>query len=87
MSRTERVRKPSIAMPAQPSPKPGPSGRRARVGLMPTKPQQDAGIRTEPPPSEPWAMGTIPAATAEPDPPDEPPLVWLRFHGLQVGLP
>ena len=74
-------------MPAQPSPEPGPSGRRARVGLMPTSPQQEAGMRTEPPPSEPWAIGTIPAATAEPEPPDDPPLVCLRFHGLRVGSP
>ena len=29
----------------------------------------------------------IPAATAAPDPPDDPPEVWFRFHGLRVGPP
>ncbi len=74
-------------MPAQPSPAYGPSGSRARVGLNPNSPQDEAGMRTDPPPSEPCAKGTIPAATAAPAPPDEPPDVWSRFHGLRVGPP
>ena len=42
-------------------------------GLKPTTPQNDAGIRIEPPPSDPVARGTMPAAIAAADPPDEPP--------------
>src|SRR5436305_11116478 len=51
---------------------------------MPTRPQQAAGIRTDPPPSEPVAHGTIPAATAAAEPPDEPPVVRERSQGLRV---
>jgi len=39
---------------------------RPRVGFRPTIPQQLAGIRIEPPPSEPSATGASPAATAQP---------------------
>jgi hypothetical protein len=60
-------------MPPHPSPEAGPSGSRARVGFNPNSPQLEAGIRTEPPPSLPWASGTMPAATAAPLPPLEPP--------------
>src|SRR5512139_4129089 len=42
-------------------------------------------MRTEPPPSEPCAIGRRPAATAAPAPPLDPPGVWSRFHGLRVG--
>jgi hypothetical protein len=42
-------------------------------------------MRIEPPPSLPWAIGTMPAATAVPEPPDEPPLVRAGSHGLRVG--
>ena len=42
-------------------------------------------MRSEPPPSDPVARGTRPAATAEALPPDEPPGVWSRFQGLRVG--
>ena len=42
---------------------------RPRLGLSPTSPQQAAGMRIEPPPSLPWATGTIPAATAAAEPP------------------
>ena len=58
---------------------------RPRLGFRPTSPQHDAGIRIEPPPSEPCASGTMPAATAAPEPPDEPPGVRSRSHGLRVG--
>ena len=56
-----------------------------RVGLSPTTPQQEAGIRTEPPPSEPWAKPQSPAATAPAAPPLEPPVVCSRFQGLRAG--
>jgi hypothetical protein len=53
--------------------------------LSPTRPQHAAGIRIEPPPSLPWAIGTIPAATAAPDPPLDPPGVRSGTQGLAVG--
>src|ERR1700759_3095955 len=71
--------------PLQPSPRSGPSGMRARVGFMPNTPQHEAGMRIEPPPSLACATGTMPAATALAAPPDEPPQVMSRFHGLSVA--
>jgi hypothetical protein len=52
---------------------------------MPTMPQKAAGWRTEPPVSEPRAMGTIPAATATAEPPDEPPGTRDGSSGLRAG--
>ena len=46
---------------------PGPHGVRPRLGLSPTSPQHEAGIRIEPAPSLPWAIGTAPAATSAAD--------------------
>ena len=57
---------------------------RPRLGFIPTSPQQAAGIRIEPPPSEPVAHGTIPAATAAAEPPEDPPGVRVGSHGLRV---
>src|SRR5579883_1252976 len=51
---------------------------------MPTRPLKLEGMRTEPPPSVPIAIGPRPAATAAPAPPDEPPGVRSVFHGLRV---
>ena len=42
------------------SPSSGASEMRPRWGLRPTRPQQAAGMRVEPPPSLAWAIGTIP---------------------------
>ena len=42
-------------------------------------------MRMEPPVSEPSAIGTMPAATAAPDPPLEPPGTRAISHGLRVG--
>ena len=53
-----------------------PSSRRGRTQLP--------GIRIEPPPSEPVAHGTRPAATAAADPPEDPPGVRVTSHGLRV---
>ena len=39
-------------------------------------------MRIEPAPSEPWASGPRPAATAAPAPPDEAPEVRSRFQGF-----
>src|SRR5262245_9749977 len=52
---------------------------------MPNSPQQDAGMRIEPPPSPPPAIGTIRLATAAADPPLDPPLMRSVFHGFRVG--
>ena len=51
---------------------------------MPKRPQQEAGIRIQPPPSPPLATGTMPLATAAAEPPLEPPLVRVRSQGLLV---
>src|SRR6266516_2868196 len=85
LSRTERVSAWMTLEPLQFSPRSGPIGVRARVGLRPNKPQQDAGMRIEPPPSVPCAMGSMPDATAAAAPPLEPPALNSRFHGLRVG--
>ena len=45
-----------------------------QVGLKPTKPPKEAGLRTESPVSEPKAKGTTPAATAAHEPHDDPPI-------------
>jgi len=55
------------------------------AGLMPTTPQQAAGPRTEPPPSEPWAIALNPAATDDAAPPLEPPGVYSKFQGFLAG--
>ena len=55
------------------------------VGLYPTRPHSDAGMRTEPPPSVEVARGTRPAASAAADPPLDPPGDRSTFHGLRVA--
>ncbi len=55
------------------------------VGFKPAMPHNAAGILIEPPVSLPRAIATIPAATAAPDPPDEPPGMRLDAHGLDAG--
>jgi len=55
------------------------------LGLSPTSPQHDAGMRIDPPPSLDCATGTMPAATAAALPPLEPPAVRDGSHGLRVG--
>ena len=75
----------SIAQPDQRSTSTGPAGVRPRVGLSPNNPQAAEGIRIEPPPSPPEAIGTIPAATAAAAPPLLPPGVRVVSQGLRVG--
>src|SRR5512146_1953427 len=58
---------------------------RPYVGLTPTTPQNAAGWRTEPPVSEPSAIGTMPAATAAAEPPDEPPGTRSGASGFRAG--
>src|SRR5580704_8914105 len=62
----------------------GQAGTLPNVAFRPTSPLKLDGMRTEPPPSVPMAIGPSPAATAAPAPPDEPPGVQSGFHGLRV---
>ena len=57
----------------------------AMVGLMPKMPQSDAGTRIEPLVSVPRLTGTIPAATAAPEPPLLPPAMRVRSCGFRQG--
>ena len=83
VSRTVRLTQFSTPKPA--SARTGPTLARPWLGLSPTNPQHDAGMRMLPPPSEALAKGTIPAATAAAAPPLEPPGVRSRSHGLRVA--
>src|SRR5436305_13023392 len=74
-----------MTRPAQSSENLGPSDTRPRLGLRPNKPQCDAGMRIEPPPSPACASGTMPLATAAPLPPLEPPVERVVSHGLCAG--
>ncbi len=65
------------------SPSPIPAGTSPCPGLMVTSPQFAAGIRRDPMPSLPRAIGTIPAATAAALPPEDPPAVRERSQGLR----
>src|SRR6266403_2555661 len=85
VSRTERVSTPSMASPPRNSPRPGPHEMRPREGFKPTSPHSLAGIRIDPPPSLACAAGTMPAATAAAEPPLEPPVDRVGFHGLRQG--
>src|ERR1700722_2913160 len=85
LSRTERVTTCWVLMPFQPSPRSGPTGTRPRVGFKPKRPQHEAGMRIEPPPSLACAAGNIPAATAAAAPPDDPREVRVRSQVLRVG--
>jgi hypothetical protein len=64
---------------------PGADDTRPRLGFMPKSPHHADGMRIEPPPSEPCAIGHKPAAHAAAAPPEEPPGVRLVSHGLRAG--
>ena len=83
MSATVRVSTPS--MHEREEPRSGAVETRWRCAFRPTSPQQAAGMRSEPPPSLPCAIGTIPDATAAAAPPEEPPGVRAVSHGLRAG--
>ena len=72
MSRTVRLTQPLTDIPFQFS-RSGAREIRPRCGFSPKRPQEAAGIRIEPAPSDAEASGTIPAATAPALPPLEPP--------------
>src|ERR1700681_1592070 len=84
-SAIRRAMGPLVDRSGQSDPCTPPEGTRPSEGLTPLSPQHDAGIRIEPPPSDPVARGTMPEAMAAAEPPDEPPGVWARFHGLEVA--
>src|SRR5579872_6515507 len=84
LSRTERLTAWWQEKPPHPSSL-GAEEMRPRDGFSPKRPQAEAGMRIEPPPSLAWAAGTTPAAVAAAAPPDEPPEVRVRSHGLRVG--
>ena len=48
-------------------------------------PEKAAGLRSEPPVSEPVQSGTIPVASATADPPDEPAADSAGSNGLPVA--
>ena len=52
---------------------------------MPTTPQIAAGIRREPPVSEPVQIGNMSVASATADPPEDPPALRLGLNGLPVA--
>ena len=58
---------------------------RPMLGRMPTTPQKLAGLRSEPPMSEPCATQAMPVASATAAPPDEPAAERDVFHGLSVA--
>src|SRR5207342_345945 len=62
----------------------GQAGTRPRLGRSPTTPQNDAGLRNEPPMSEPSASGTMPAARAHAAPPLDPPALRVGSTGFTV---
>jgi hypothetical protein len=83
-SRTLRLRNP-LTERSPGAGMPGRSTTRPRDGFNPKMPQLLAGTRMEPPPSLPCAIGTMPAATAAPVPPLDPPGEYSRFQGFKVG--
>ena len=83
LSATVRARAPITDRPSQPGTT-GAEETRPRLGFIPTRPQHAAGIRIDPPPSDAVAAGTSPAATAAAEPPEDPPGVRSRRHGLRV---
>ena len=52
---------------------------------MPARPQQALGMRMDPPPSDPVASGTMPAASAAAAPPDDPPGPREWSNGFSEG--
>src|ERR1700692_4710511 len=58
---------------------------RPMLGRIPTMPQKLAGLRSEPPMSEPWASHALPEARAAAAPPDEPAADRDKSQGLRVA--
>src|SRR5215831_7443707 len=58
---------------------------RPMLGRMPTMPQKLAGLRNEPPRSEPCASQAVPVASATAAPPEEPAADFEMSQGLRVA--
>src|SRR5690349_15254531 len=58
---------------------------RPYVGRSPETPQNDAGMRTDPPVSVPRVSVARPAGSAPPGPALDPPVVRDRSHGLRAS--
>lgn len=82
LSRSDKDKTWSVASPCQYSEYFGPEGNRPLLGFKPNIPQQEEGTRIDPPPSFPWATGTIRDATVAAEPPLDPPEVRFKSHGL-----
>src|SRR5690242_7787750 len=54
-------------------------------GRKPTTPQKAAGLRNDPPVSEPVQTGNMSVANAAAEPPDEPPALSFGLNGLPVA--
>src|SRR3989442_12259819 len=63
----------------------GYTGTRPYEAFRPKVPVKADGLRMEPPPSVPMWSGAIPAASAAPAPPEEPPGGRAGFRGLRGG--
>jgi hypothetical protein len=83
-SATVRASGPGTTRPAREA-IPEPAGTRPREGLRPTSPVAAAGMRTDPPPSDPGATGSRPAATATAAPPLDPPAPSAVSYGFRAG--
>ena len=84
VSATLRPIGPSTEIGVQPSWRPS-MGTRPGEGRKPTTPQIAAGIRSEPPVSEPVHSGSMSNARATADPPDDPPALSVGLKGLPVA--
>src|SRR5689334_16654728 len=58
---------------------------RPGVGRKPTMPQNAAGLRSDPPVSEPEQIGTMLVASATAEPPEEPAAERMGSNGLPVA--
>ena len=83
-SGTVRAIGPATERLFQPSPRRS-LATRPGVGRKPTMPENAAGLRSEPPVSEPEQIGTMPVASATADPPDEPAADRVGSNGLPVA--
>ena len=81
---TFRPSGPTVSMAGQTRVKLPVMGTEPIDGRSPVTPFNAAGVRTEPPVSEPTAPTHISAATEAPAPPLEPLGILSRSHGLRV---
>lgn len=63
---------------------PSPQSSSPLLGLWPKIPLKNAGIRIEPPISEPIPSGDPAAACKQPSPPEEPPTICLKMDNDEI---